>query len=86
VGIAVKAILGCLIMAHTCHHSENILRERNTASLQILTLILNTLNGTLWTAHGVAVNDFFLIVPNGWAGCRFGLHSNCLAGFISKKQ
>jgi solute carrier family 50 protein (sugar transporter) len=41
-----------------------ILHERNTASLHIPTMILNTLNGIFWTAYGVAVNDYFLIVPN----------------------
>jgi solute carrier family 50 protein (sugar transporter) len=42
-----------------------ILRDRNTASLHIPTMILNTLNGIFWMVYGIAVNDYFLIAPNG---------------------
>jgi solute carrier family 50 protein (sugar transporter) len=42
-----------------------ILRDRNTASLHIPTMILNTLNGIFWMVYGIAVNDYFIYAPNG---------------------
>lgn len=46
-----------------------ILKDRNTASLHIPTMILNTLNGTFWMIYGIAVMDYFLILPNGLGAC-----------------
>jgi solute carrier family 50 protein (sugar transporter) len=42
-----------------------ILRDRNTASLHVPTMILNTLNGIFWMVYGIAVNDYFIVAPNG---------------------
>ena len=41
-----------------------ILKDRNTATIHIPTMILNTLNGTFWMSYGFAVNDYFVYVPN----------------------
>lgn len=42
-----------------------ILKERHTASIHIATMITNTCNGSFWTAYGIAVNDYWIYVPNG---------------------
>jgi solute carrier family 50 (sugar transporter) len=42
-----------------------VLRERNSSSIHIPTMITNTLNGTFWLVYGFAVMDFFIFVPNG---------------------
>lgn len=39
-----------------------VLRERNSASIHIPTMITNTLNGSFWTAYGFAILDPFIIV------------------------
>lgn len=50
-----------------------ILRERNTASLHIPTMITNTLNGSFWTAYGIAIVDYWIIVPNGLGAAVGGI-------------
>lgn len=42
-----------------------ILKERNTASIHIPTMITNTANGSFWMVYGFAVNDYFVYAPNG---------------------
>ena len=42
-----------------------VLKTRNSASINIPTMVTNTLNGAFWTAYGSAVNDAFIYVPNG---------------------
>mmetsp|Transcript_9405 Transcript_9405/g.15101 ORF Transcript_9405/g.15101 Transcript_9405/m.15101 type:complete len:435 (+) Transcript_9405:94-1398(+) len=42
-----------------------VLRQRNTATIHIPTMVTNTLNGSFWLAYGLAVKDPFIIVPNG---------------------
>eukprot|EP00980_Cylindrotheca_fusiformis_P017534 scaffold5498_cov86-Cylindrotheca_fusiformis.AAC.8 len=48
---------------------KTILQDRNTASLHVPTMMLNTLNSTFWMVYGIAVMDYFLIVPNGLGAC-----------------
>ncbi|KAG7351533.1 sugar efflux transporter [Nitzschia inconspicua] len=42
-----------------------VLKQRNTASIHIPTMVTNTLNGSFWLAYGLAVSDAFIYVPNG---------------------
>ena len=42
-----------------------VLKERNSASIYIWTMVTNTANGCFWTAYGFAVQDPFIYVPNG---------------------
>jgi hypothetical protein len=42
-----------------------VLKERNSASIHIWTMVTNTANGCFWTAYGFAVQDPFIYVPNG---------------------
>ena len=42
-----------------------VLKERNSESIHIGTMITNSLNGIFWMAYGLAVADPFIIVPNG---------------------
>jgi len=49
----------------------SVLRERNTSSIHILTMITNTLNAIFWTAYGFAIQDYFIAIPNG-IGAIFG--------------
>jgi solute carrier family 50 protein (sugar transporter) len=41
-----------------------VLRDRNSISIHLPTMITNTLNGSFWTAYGLAVLDPFIYVPN----------------------
>eukprot|EP00977_Amphora_coffeiformis_P020379 scaffold8195_cov156-Amphora_coffeaeformis.AAC.3 len=41
-----------------------VLRTRNSASIHILTMIGNTLNGTFWGLYGLAILDPFMATPN----------------------
>ncbi|KAG7341724.1 sugar efflux transporter [Nitzschia inconspicua] len=45
-----------------------VLKQRNTASIHIPTMVTNTLNGSFWLAYGLAVSDAFIYVPNGLGG------------------
>lgn len=64
IGIAVNCNLVFFFAAplSTIFH---VLRERNSASIHIRTMVTNTVNGTFWTAYGLAVLDPFVYVPNG---------------------
>mmetsp|Transcript_31050 Transcript_31050/g.75040 ORF Transcript_31050/g.75040 Transcript_31050/m.75040 type:complete len:395 (-) Transcript_31050:265-1449(-) len=42
-----------------------VIREKNSASIHIPTMVTNTLNGTFWFIYGMAILDFFVAVPNG---------------------
>lgn len=45
-----------------------VLKTRNSASIYIPLSVCAMLNSTLWVAYGLAVNDYFIAVPNavGW--------------------
>ena len=49
-----------------------VLKERNSASIHIPLVVTSTANGLFWFAFGLAVQDFFIIVPNG-LGAMLGL-------------
>ena len=42
-----------------------VLTQGNSSSIHIRTMVTNTLNGTFWTAYGIAVLDPFIYAPNG---------------------
>mmetsp|Transcript_1937 Transcript_1937/g.2357 ORF Transcript_1937/g.2357 Transcript_1937/m.2357 type:complete len:361 (+) Transcript_1937:247-1329(+) len=42
-----------------------VVREKDSSSIHILTMINCTLNGLFWTGYGIAVFDLFVAVPNG---------------------
>jgi solute carrier family 50 (sugar transporter) len=42
-----------------------VLKQKNSVSIHLPTMITNTANGSFWTAYGVAVMDPFIFVPNG---------------------
>eukprot|EP00980_Cylindrotheca_fusiformis_P017532 scaffold5498_cov86-Cylindrotheca_fusiformis.AAC.6 len=44
---------------------QTVLQDRNTVSLHVPTMMLNTLNSTFWMVYGLAVGDYFIILPNG---------------------
>lgn len=42
-----------------------VMKERNTASIHLLTMAANTANGIFWGAYGLAVLDYYIFIPNG---------------------
>jgi solute carrier family 50 protein (sugar transporter) len=48
-----------------------VLKTQNSATIHLFTMFTNTLNGSFWTAYGIAVLDPFIYVPNG-IGVLFG--------------
>ena len=46
-----------------------IFKTRNTASIHVPTMTMNTINSCFWTAYGFAIMDFFVLVPNGIGAC-----------------
>ena len=65
VGITVNIIL-VFFYGAPLSTIARILQERNTASIHIPTMIMNTLNGTFWMAYGFAINDYFVYAPNAF--------------------
>ena len=49
-----------------------VLQTRSAVSIHIPTMLTNTANGVFWCAYGLAVQDYFIAVPNG-AGALLGL-------------
>lgn len=62
-----------------------VLKTRNSVSIHIPTMVLNTLNGSFWTAYGFAVNDPFIFVPNG-LGALLGVVQFCLCILFPRRQ
>ena len=48
-----------------------VLREKDSSSIHVPTMLTNTLNGLFWTAYGIAVFNLFIAIPNG-LGAFFG--------------
>ena len=46
-----------------------ILRTRNTATLHVPTMVTNTASSVFWGIYGLAVMDFFVMVPNLLGAC-----------------
>lgn len=49
-----------------------VIRTRNSAALLWPLAVMNTVNGALWVAYGLAVGDYFIWCPN-LVGAVFGL-------------
>jgi solute carrier family 50 protein (sugar transporter) len=42
-----------------------VIRTQSSASIHVPTMLTNTANGVFWFAYGLAVQDWFIAVPNG---------------------
>jgi solute carrier family 50 (sugar transporter) len=42
-----------------------VLNDKSSSTIHFRTMVTSTANGTFWFAYGVAVQDFFIMVPNG---------------------
>ncbi|GAX10382.1 solute carrier family 50 [Fistulifera solaris] len=42
-----------------------VLQKQSSASIHVPTMLTNTANGVFWFAYGLAVQDWFIAVPNG---------------------
>jgi solute carrier family 50 protein (sugar transporter) len=62
-----------------------VLQERNSVSIHLPTMITNTLNGSFWTAYGLAVLDPFIYVPNG-LGAALGVVQTVLILVFPRKS
>jgi solute carrier family 50 (sugar transporter) len=63
-----------------------VLKQRNTATIHIPTLVTNTLNGSFWLAYGLAVGDAFIYVPNGLGAALGGIQVALLLLFPRGKD
>jgi len=54
-----------------------VLRQRSAATVHLPLTVAVILNGVLWTAYGVAINDIFIWVPQS-AGLLLGCIQLCL--------
>jgi uncharacterized protein with PQ loop repeat len=64
---------------------STVLSQCDSSSIHIPTMIANTVNASFWTAYGVAIGDFSIVVPNG-LGSFFGLIQIVLCVFIPRKS
>jgi hypothetical protein len=62
-----------------------VLKTRNSVSIHIRTMVTNTLNGSFWTAYGLAVQDPFIWVPNG-LGAILGVIQFCLCVLFPRRS
>jgi solute carrier family 50 protein (sugar transporter) len=74
-GSAAVSVLGLYYSAPLATLAK-VVRERSSASLHWPMCLMNTVNGTLWFAYGLALRDWFICAPNG-VGAAFNLV--CLA-------
>lgn len=64
IGIAVNVNLIFFYCA-PLSHIATVLETKSSRSIHEPTMITSLINGSLWFFYGVAVNDFFVAVPNG---------------------
>jgi hypothetical protein len=62
-----------------------VLKERNSASIHLETMITNTLNSSFWTAYGFAILDGFIFIPNG-IGAILGIVQIVLVAILPRKM
>lgn len=67
-----ELIVGCLVNLNLVFFYGaplstiwKVLREGNSASIHLPTMLTNTVNGTFWGVYGLAILDPFVYVPNG---------------------
>ena len=41
-----------------------VFKTHSSSTIHVQTMITNTFNGTFWAAYGIAIQDWFIIVPN----------------------
>jgi len=83
VGIVVNINL-CFFYGGPLSTIATVLKTRNTTSIHIWTMTTNTANGAFWTAYGIAVQDYFISIPNG-IGVLLGLVQGALV-FLFPRQ
>jgi len=62
-----------------------VLWTRNASSIHVWTMCINTINGTFWTAYGLAIWNPFLYVLNG-AGVVLGLVQFALCVMFPRRE
>ena len=55
-----------------------VVKQGNSSSIHIRTMVTNTLNGCFWTAYGIAVLDPFIFVPNGLGALLGCIQIGCI--------
>ena len=62
-----SAAVGVLAIYYTAPLSTMaaVLRQRDSSSLNAPLSVMNVVNGCLWFAYGLAIRDYFIMLPNG---------------------
>jgi len=63
----------------------HVLRVRDSSSIHLRTMVLNTVNSTFWFLYGISLFDPFIFVSNG-AGVVFGVAQVVLYAFFPHGQ
>lgn len=61
-----------------------VLKTHNSSTIHIRTMVTNTFNGTFWAVYGIAIQDWFIIVPNS-LGALLGVVQIVLCLLFSRK-
>jgi len=64
VGIATNLVL-VLYYGSPLSSMWTVIKTKSSESIHAPMMVTSAANASLWTAYGVAVNDFYLVVPNG---------------------
>lgn len=83
-GCLTVAILG-IYYAAPLSVMLGVLRTRDSSTLLLPLAIMNTVNGTLWTAYGFAISDYFIMAPNAF-GALCGVVQILLCFIFPKKE
>jgi len=49
-----------------------VLRTKNSSSIHGWTMVLNTVNAVFWSIYSLAIQDYYILIPNG-LGFLFGI-------------
>ncbi|KAJ3264699.1 hypothetical protein HDU77_007715 [Chytriomyces hyalinus] len=62
-----------------------VVREKDSSSLEFLLAFATAINGILWTSYGFAINNYYVAVPNG-VGVLFALAQLVLIRAYPRKE
>jgi solute carrier family 50 (sugar transporter) len=62
-----------------------VLKTKSSASIHTRTMFTNSCNSAFWTAYGLAIQDWFVYVPNGIGAC-LGAIQICLCLIFPRQQ
>mmetsp|Transcript_26968 Transcript_26968/g.55758 ORF Transcript_26968/g.55758 Transcript_26968/m.55758 type:complete len:304 (+) Transcript_26968:63-974(+) len=84
VGVAVNVNL-IFFYAAPLSTIATVLRTKNSSSIHFWTMVMNTINAFFWCVYSFAIQDYYILIPNG-LGFVFGVTQMILYACFRQKE